>query len=157
MPPLTGFVHGGTVWQMDLRILSDTVSVAPMLAPEDMAALAERGVVAVVCNRPDAEVPPDQRAAAMERAAAAAGLAFTYNPVAMPNLTVDAVDEQADAIASADGPVVAYCASGTRSAVLWGLAMAGRMPAEAIIAAMEGAGYPMPGLIGQIRALEARR
>ena len=142
---------------MDLRPLSETMFVAPMLQPADMAALAERGVAAVICNRPDAEVPPDHRAAAFERAAEAAGLAFTYNPVAMPNLTRDAVDEQADAIAAADGPVVAYCASGTRSAVLWALAEAGARPTADILEALAAAGYPMPGLGAQIDALAADR
>ena len=141
---------------MDLRPLSETVSVAPMIGPADMAALAEGGISAVICNRPDAEVGPDLRAAAMERAAEAAGLAFTYNPVAMPALTLDAVDEQRDAIEAAGGAVVAYCASGTRSAVLWALAMAGRMPAAEILDAMAAAGFPMPGLAPQLAALEDR-
>ena len=142
---------------MDLRALSEDVSAAPMLEPADMAALAARGVAAVICNRPDAEVPPTHQAAAMQGAAEAAGLAYTYNPVAMPNLTLDAVEEQADAIAAAAGPVVAYCASGTRSAVLWALAQAGRMPTPEILDALEAAGYPMPGLGSQIDALAASR
>ena len=138
---------------MDLRPLSETVSVAPMLAPGDMAALAERGIALVICNRPDAEVPPDYQAAAMEAAARAAGLAFTFNPVSMPAVTVDAVEEQVDAIEGADGPVVAYCASGTRSTVLWALGMAGRMPSAEILQALEDAGFPMPGLGPQLDAM----
>ncbi|MGB3556164.1 MAG: sulfur transferase domain-containing protein, partial [Jannaschia sp.] len=43
---------------MDIRPLDDTTSVAPQLDPGDFAALAADGVVAVICNRPDAEVPP---------------------------------------------------------------------------------------------------
>ncbi|WGH78151.1 TIGR01244 family sulfur transferase [Jannaschia ovalis] len=142
---------------MDLRPLDDTTFVAPQLEPEEMAALAAEGVTAVICNRPDAEVPPSHQAAAMQTAAEAAGLAFTFNPVAMPNLTLDAVEEQADAIDGAGGKVVAYCASGTRSAVLWALAMAGRMPPEQILAATEAAGFPLGGLRSQLDALAARQ
>lgn len=141
---------------MDLRALSDDVSVAPMIEPSDMAALAEAGIVAVICNRPDAEVAPDRQADAMQSAAEAAGLSFTYNPVSMPALTLDAVDEQADAIAAASGPVVAYCASGTRSAVLWALAQAGRMPTPEILSRLEAAGYPMPGMGAQLDAMGTR-
>jgi uncharacterized protein (TIGR01244 family) len=141
---------------MDLRPLDDITAVAPQLDPDDMAALAGEGVTTIICNRPDAEVPPSHQAAAMQAAAEAAGLAFTFNPVAMPNLTLDAVEEQADAIAGADGRVVAYCASGTRSAILWALAMAGRMPADEILAATARAGYQLDGLRPQIAQLAAQ-
>lgn len=142
---------------MDIRPLDDTTSVAPQLEPEDFAALAADGVTTIICNRPDMEVPPSHQAAAMQAAAEAAGLNFTFNPVSMPNLTLDAVEEQADAIEGAEGKVVAYCASGTRSAVLWALAMAGKMPADDILAATERAGYGLGGLRPQIEALEAQK
>lgn len=140
---------------MDLRPLDDTTSVAPMLAPSDMAILAATGVTTIICNRPDAEVPPDLRAAAMQDAAEAVGMGFVYNPVSMPSLNLEAVEEQADALEGAEGGVVAYCASGTRSAILWALAMAGRMPVDDILARTATAGFPLDGLRAQITALEA--
>ncbi len=142
---------------MDLRPLDETTSVAPMLEPSDMAAMAREGITTVICNRPDAEVPPSHRAAAMQSAAEAAGLAFVFNPIAGAALTLQAVEEQADAIDGAEGSVVAYCASGTRSAILWALAMAGRMPVDEILAATAGAGYQLDGLRAQITALEAQQ
>lgn len=142
---------------MDLRPLDDTTSVAPQLDPSDMAALAGDGVTTVICNRPDAEVPPSHRAAAMQEAAEAAGLAFVFNPVSMPAMTMEAIEEQAEAIDGADGRVVAYCASGTRSAVLWALASAGRMPTDQILAATAKAGYPLDNLRSQLDALGAQR
>ncbi|UWQ16305.1 TIGR01244 family sulfur transferase [Jannaschia sp. M317] len=138
---------------MDLRPLDETTSVTPQLDPADMAVLAADGVTAIICNRPDAEVPPSHQAGAMQAAAEAAGLSFTFNPIAMPNLTLDAVEEQADAIAGAEGRVVAYCASGTRSAVLWALAMAGQRPTQDILAATRNAGYALDGLAPQIDQL----
>jgi uncharacterized protein (TIGR01244 family) len=122
-----------------------------MIEPEDMTALAKEGYVAVICNRPDGEVPPSHRAAAMQEAAEAAGLAFTFNPVAMPNLTVEAVEEQADAMEG--GRTLAYCASGTRSAILWALSQAGRMPVDDILSTTAEAGYALDGLRPQIDAL----
>ncbi|MEM8824818.1 MAG: TIGR01244 family sulfur transferase [Pseudomonadota bacterium] len=136
---------------MDLRPLSDTHAVAPMIEPDDLATLAAEGYTAIICNRPDAEVPPSHQAAAMQTAAEAAGLAFTYNPITMPSLTLDAVEEQADAL---DGKTLAYCASGTRSAILWALAQAGKMPADAILAATAQAGYQLDTLRPQIEQLE---
>lgn len=141
---------------MDLRPLDETTSAAPMIDPSDMAALAEGGVTTVICNRPDTEVPPSHQAAAMQSAAEAAGLTFVFNPIAGMALTMDAVEEQADAIDGAEGKVVAYCASGTRSAILWALSRAGVMSADDILAATARAGYPLDGLRGQIKQLEAQ-
>lgn len=141
---------------MDLRPLDETTSAAPMIDPSDMAALAEAGVTTVICNRPDAEVPPSHQAAAMQAATEAAGMTFVFNPIAGMALTMAAVEEQADAIDGADGKVVAYCASGTRSAILWALAQAGRRGADDILAATAAAGYPLDGLRGQIEQLEAQ-
>lgn len=142
---------------MDLRPLDETTSVAPMIAPSDMATLAAHGIGTVICNRPDAEVSPPERAAAMEAAAEAAGLAFVYNPVAMPGLSRASVDEQADAIEGAEGRVLAYCASGTRSAILWALAMAGRISSDEIMEALRAAGYDLPQLREQVDMLAAER
>ena len=85
-----------------------TTSVSPQLQPADMATLAEQGITTVICNRPDAENPPPLQAAAMQAAAEAAGLEFVFNPVTGGMLTESNVDEQADAIAGSEGPVVAY-------------------------------------------------
>lgn len=141
---------------MDLRALSESYSVAGQLDPADMATLAQQGVTTVICNRPDMEVPPSHQAAAMQDAAEAAGLDFVYNPVNGAAMTLDNVDEQADAIDSASGAVVAYCASGMRSAVMWAFAQAGQIPTDDIISACEAAGYQMSGMRAQIDALAAR-
>lgn len=142
---------------MDLRQITDTYSVAPQLEPADMAELAAQGVTTVICNRPDAENPPPLQAAAMQAAAEAAGLSFVFNPVVGGQLTLDTVEEQADAIDAAGGPVVAYCASGNRSTIVWALGQAGRMPTDEIIARGEAQGYQMEWLRPQIEALAAQK
>ena len=135
---------------MDLREIADDYAVSPQITPADIATLAASGVHTIICNRPDAEVPPDLQAAAMEAAAEAAGIAFVYNPVVGIGMSPSSIDEQADAIAAADGAVVAYCASGMRSALMWALARAGLEPAEDILRTVAEAGYRMDHLIGQI-------
>lgn len=141
---------------MDLRPITDSYSVAPQLEPADMAALAAQGVTTVICNRPDAENPAPLQAAAMQQAAEAAGLSFVFNPVIGGQLTMDNIEEQRDAIDAADGPVVAYCASGNRSTIVWALGMAGELPATEIIARGEKWGYQLEWLRPQIEALAAR-
>ena len=143
---------------MDLRDIVEGYSVSPQITPSDFETLAARGVHTVICNRPDAEVPPDLQAGPMQQAAEAVGIIFVYNPVVGIGMSPQSIDEQADAIEGADGPVVAYCASGMRSALMWAFARAGAEPAEDILRTVAEAGYRMDHLIGQIEGIgKARR
>lgn len=142
---------------MDIRHLTPGYAVSPQIAPADAAAIAARGFVAVICNRPDAEVPPGLRAADLRAAVEAAGMAFHVLPVVHGALAMDLVEAQAAAIAAAGGPVLAYCASGNRSSVVWALGEAGRQDAGALIAAAARAGYNLAGLRPQLAALAGTR
>jgi len=142
---------------MDLRPITETYTVAPQLEPGDMAVLAEQGVTTVICNRPDAENPAPLQAAQMQAAAEAAGLNFVFNPVVGGQLTLDNVEEQSDALDAAGGPVVAYCASGNRSTIVWALGQAGQMSTDEIIAKGEAHGYKLEWLRPQIEALAAQK
>ena len=142
---------------MDLKPITDAYTVAPQLEPSDMATLAEQGVKTVICNRPDGENPPPLQAAAMQAAAEAAGLAFVFNPVTGGMLTEANVEEQAEAIAGSEGPVVAYCASGNRSTVVWALGVAGELPVDDILSRATANGYDLNWLRPQLEALAAQR
>lgn len=138
---------------MDARALTPTYSVAPQLAPEDLAAAKAAGFVTVICNRPDEEVPPDLAAEVMRGHAEDAGLAFHVMPFRHGNLTLDQVIAQREVIEGSEGPVLAYCASGNRCSILWALGVAGQIPTDEIIARGAEAGYQLEGLRGQIDAL----
>jgi uncharacterized protein (TIGR01244 family) len=144
---------------MMLRALDDKVSVAPQISTDEMADLKTNGVTTIICNRPDMEVPPDLASTVMADHAKGEGLMFANVPLAPGNLTLETIQAQLAAIDAATGRVLAYCASGTRSAILWAFAMAlaDRMSTEDILAALDRAGYPSPGLapqLDQIRAMD---
>ncbi len=128
--------------------VTERFSVAPQLAPEDMAAAAQQGFVRVVCNRPDGEGPGQPMGAEMKAAAQAAGLEFVHIPFAgMPDAaTADAVFA---AVSEAPGPVLAYCRSGTRSVTAWALGSlrAGDHDREALVALAAGAGYDLSAVL----------
>lgn len=136
----------------DIRRLTETYAVAPQIVPEDLAAIAAAGFVTVVNNRPDGEIPTALQGGAMRRAVEAAGLSYVENPVLPGALTDENVRVQAEAIAASPGPVLAYCASGNRSSIVWALAMAGRMPADALIATAARHGYQLAHLRPQLVA-----
>lgn len=122
-------------------------SVAGQLAPADIEAAAEAGYRVVVNNRPDGEEPGQPPGAEIEAAAKAAGLAYRAIPVSGAP-TMAAVDEMAEMLAGADGPVIAYCRSGRRSMALWALAQAKARadPPDEIIRLAEAAGYDLSAL-----------
>lgn len=126
---------------MDIRPLSDDYAVSPQIAPTDVAAIAEAGYTTLVCNRPDGEIPPEVQADAIRAAAEAAGLNFVLNPVIGGAISMDNVTAQAQAISGSTGPVLAYCASGNRSSIVWALAHAGKRPTDDLIAIPARYGY----------------
>jgi uncharacterized protein (TIGR01244 family) len=140
-----------------IRTIDSKVSVAPQIAPEQMADIAAAGFVAIVNNRPDDEEPGQPSGAAIQAAAEAAGLAYTAIPVTQAGFGHTQLDAMRAALDAADGPVLAYCRSGTRSCNLWALAeaKAGGDPAE-LVAKAEGAGYNLSGIRPTLDALSGR-
>ena len=135
---------------MDIRPLTDRYAVSPMIAPSDLEQIRDAGYTTILCNRPDPEVPPALHASEMRAAAEALGLTFVDNPVTHAGLSADMVRLQADTIANAPGPVLAYCASGTRSTVVWALGEAGHRPADDIMSRAAKAGYDLSGMAPQL-------
>ena len=124
--------------------LTDRYFVSPQIVPEAMAQLAEQGFSDVICNRPDSEIGPDLHHEVMQKAAEAAGLVFHFHPLVHQQLLETTnVARQKALIEGAEGRVLAYCASGNRSSVVWGLGQAGQMPASEIIDRAAGAGYDL--------------
>ncbi|MHA6345495.1 protein tyrosine phosphatase family protein [Roseivivax sp. CAU 1761] len=138
---------------MDIRPITDRYHVSPQISAEDAGELAAHGFSTVICNRPDAEVPPSHQAAAIRAAVEGAGLRFEELALTHQTMTPENVAAQMAMVEAADGPVLAYCASGTRCTVIWALGQAGRMPVEEILATAARAGYDLAGLRP---ALEAR-
>ena len=141
---------------MDIRQITPDYAVSPQIAPEHVAELKAAGFTTVICNRPDTEIPAEVRSDRIREAAEAAGLTFVDNPVIGGALTMENVTTQGAAIADATGPVLAYCASGNRSSVVWALSQAGTLPVDDLIALPARFGYQLEGLRGQIEALAAR-
>ncbi|WP_319823877.1 TIGR01244 family sulfur transferase [Thalassovita sp.] len=131
---------------MQIRQITPRYSVSPQINPEDLAAIKAAGFVKVICNRPDEEIPPSHHAATMQSAAEAAGLEFFNLPLTHQTMTPQNITAQFAAVDCCDGPVLAYCASGTRCTVIWALSQAGSMPVDEILGTAQRAGYDLSGL-----------
>ena len=104
---------------MNISQITDDYAVAAQILPDDVAALAAKGFVTIICNRPDGEEPGQPSAAEIAAACDAAGLAFHHIPVSGMPIAVESIEEQRRLITNSDGPVLAYCRSGQRSQIIW--------------------------------------
>lgn len=139
-----------------IRTINESIAVAPQILPEDMAAIRDAGFVAIINNRPDDEEPGQPAGDEIRAAAEAAGLSYTAIPVTHAGFSHPQLDAMAAALVSADGPVLAYCRSGTRSCNLWALAAAkaGRNP-DLLVAQAAAAGYDLSAIRPTLDALSA--
>ncbi len=131
---------------METRIISETYHVSPQISPEDAAALREAGYSLVICNRPDGEVPPALQAESIGQAVTSAGLEFAVLPLTHQTMTAENILKQSDLVAKANGKVLAYCASGTRSTVIWALGHAAELGVDEVLTRAAEAGYDLSGL-----------
>ena len=104
-----------------MRELDDKVLVSGQIRPDEVAALRADGVTLIVNNRPDGEEPGQPLGVVIEEAAIAAGIDYRSVPIIRGIGPADA-EAMRDAIVASEGKVLAFCRSGTRSALAWALA-----------------------------------
>jgi uncharacterized protein (TIGR01244 family) len=105
-----------------IRQLDDKVMVSGQVAPHEVAGLAEQGITVLVNNRPDGEEPGQPLAGEIEEAAAAAGISYHFVPIIRGIGPAD-VEVMQQALQHAEGgKLLAFCRSGTRSALAIALA-----------------------------------
>lgn len=138
---------------MEPRQITPRYFVSPQIEAEDLVAAASSGFTTVICNRPNAEVPPNQQSDAIGAAALAAGLDFQVLELTHQTMTAENIARQRDIIEASTGPVLAYCASGTRCSVIWSLGQVDTMPVDEILATTTSAGYDLSGLRPRLEEL----
>lgn len=103
---------------MQIIKISDRLSVAPQPDLRDFEDFRNRGFTSVVNARPDKEEANQPGNAGERNAAEQAGLRYSFNPVTVATITEADIQAFQDALAEADGPVLAHCKSGLRAAML---------------------------------------
>lgn len=135
--------------------IDPTIAVAGQITPADVATAKAQGFATIVNNRPDEEQAGQPGGAEIAAAAGAAGLAYVAIPVTHAGIAPAQVDAMVEALDAANGPVLAFCRSGTRSTMLWSLAEAkrGRDPDD-LVRLAAAAGYDVSGFLPTMRALQ---
>ncbi len=139
------------------RTLTDTIFVAPQITVRDLADAEKAGVTLIINNRPEDESADQTPGPDIEAAAQAAGLDYLAIPVTHAGFAEWQVKAMADAMENADGKVLAYCRSGTRSTLLWALARASKGDHPAVLAEQAAdAGYDLGPVTAMMDILRGR-
>jgi len=139
------------------RKLTDRIFVAPQIDVDAIHAAKLLGVTLVINNRPEEESADQTPGPDIEAAATEAGMDYIAIPVTHAGFAEWQVTAMADAIEKADGKILAYCRSGTRSTLLWGLARASKGDHPAVLAEQAAdAGYDLSPVIAMMDMLRGR-
>lgn len=141
------------------RKLTDDVLVAPQISLEAVIAAAAEGVTLIINNRPEDESADQTPGPVIEAAARENGLDYVAIPVTHAGFAEWQVTAMTDALEKAEGKVLAYCRSGTRSTLLWALACASKGDHPAVLAEQAAdAGYdltPITAMMDMVRGRAA--
>ncbi|MEO6388736.1 MAG: TIGR01244 family sulfur transferase [Croceibacterium sp.] len=141
----------------DFRQVTPTFWASPQISLADVAEARARGITLIINNRPEREAADQVAGSEIEAAAGAAGIGYCAIPVSPAGFGDEEVAALSAALSHAEGPVLAYCRSGTRSTLLWSAAQAleGR-DLDAIAAEAARAGYDVAPIRPILDALALR-
>ncbi|MCF7768996.1 bifunctional protein tyrosine phosphatase family protein/NAD(P)/FAD-dependent oxidoreductase [Achromobacter pulmonis] len=135
---------------MDIRPLTDVLSVSAQISALDLQSLREAGFKSIICNRPDGEGADQPNFGEIQRAAMAAGIEARYLPAESGKVS----DEQGSTFGALmqelPKPVLAFCRTGMRSTTMWALSQAGQMDLPQIIERASRAGFDVKGVARRI-------
>lgn len=141
----------------EIIYVTSSFAVTGGLQPDDFAKVAALGFKSVLSNLPDGESNEFPSAAEESGLARQAGLGFRH----VPATKSEVFDEQVvldvtSALSDLEGPVLAHCASGLRSAIAWAAAAARSQPADCVIAVLKNAGYDLSVLRDELEDQRGR-
>lgn len=131
---------------MNPKQLTDSLMVSTQIEADDIARAAEAGVRMIVNNRPDEEEPEQPKSEELHQLADRHGIAYRHIPVTPGEIDEADIAAFDRALCEADGQILAFCRTGTRSATLWALAQAGKRPTDELLDTARNAGYGLDAL-----------
>ena len=142
---------------MRFHKISPYYSVASQISQSDISAIVNGGFKSIICNRPDYENSEDLQTAIIKAATLEAGLEFAENVFDGSSFGSDKITIQTDLIKKLPNPILAYCTSGARSALIWAFANAGIIEVDKILTMIREAGYQLDHLRDQLEQLARTR
>ncbi|MFM2485971.1 TIGR01244 family sulfur transferase [Celerinatantimonas yamalensis] len=128
---------------MKIHYLEPNFAVSPQIEHTDLHDIAQLGFKTIICNRPDGEHHEQPSQQQLAQLAEELGLTFIYLPLQNGQIQQADGRQLAATIAETELPILAFCRSGTRSAIAWALANTAHRSAEEIRACVEAQGYSL--------------
>lgn len=138
-----------------MKELPGNVFVTGQLQPAQLGELSKQGVMSFINNRPDNEAPMQPPSSALADCAEAIDRDYFYIPMA-GGLSQGLIEASVTAFANAPRPIVAFCASGMRSAALWAFAHVDQLGVDAAMEALSSAGFSLEQLRSPLMDYAAR-
>ena len=132
-----------------MKELPGDVFVGGQIDIVTLTALAEQGVMSFINNRRDNEGHMQPSSDSLAKAAAELGVDYRHIPMA-GGLTPHMLDSSVEAYANMPRPIVAFCASGMRSAALWAFANVKDVGVDGAMNAISDAGYNLEQIRGPL-------
>lgn len=132
-------------------------AVTGQLGAGDFAVAAALGFATIINNRPDGEDEAQLNSVHAGTQARFAGLDYHYNPTGKLDLFSDRVVDAAElTLACSKGPILAYCKSGMRSAIVWAAATARTGSVDDLLDRIAAVGFDLDFLEDDLRQQAAR-
>lgn len=106
---------------MSARPIDNSYHVTGQISPESVASIKDAGYSMIICMRPDNEGFGQPAFAEIKAQADAAGIPAHYLPVVPGSQPMPQAAELKKLLKGTSGPVLAYCASGNRCAMVYQL------------------------------------
>lgn len=130
--------------------LPGDVFVTGQLLPAQLEALSEQGVMTFINNRPDMEAPLQPLSEDLESVAHTLSIDYFHIPMS-GGISDGLIEASLTAYENAPRPIVAFCASGMRSAALWAFAHTKSLGADSVIEALEKSPYNLKQIYPMLR------
>lgn len=135
-----------------MKELPGDVFITGQILPLHIEALTEQGVMSFINNRPDMESPLQPLSETLLDAAQQRGVDYHHIPMS-GGLTPGLIEASRTAYRDMPRPIVAFCASGMRSAALWCFAHVDSLGVDGVLDAVKGIGFDLESLRGSLDAL----
>ena len=112
---------------MPIHKLTDSLYIAPQLTEADVQEAVRLGIQTVICNRPDGEEEGQPSFETVKEWLHQYGIEHVvYMPMVMEHINDADLQHFQETVAKSPAPILAYCRTGTRSAMMWALNQAKR-------------------------------
>jgi len=130
--------------------LDSNFSISEQVTLAEIESLASDGVKVLICNRPDGEEPNQISCDDVKAKAESHGIKFVHIPVPGRIIPEEALMAFTETLDNCEDKIHAYCRTGTRSSIFWGLSEARNNSAEQVLSNAESLGINLSPVADQL-------